>query len=292
MNTEAADEAQQGSGLSAVGKRLAAARQEQERELGSVATALHLNIEVVAALEAGDEAALPAVTFVRGYIKSYARLLGLDEQELLAMLPSTERYRPAPLKSVGMRRRQLNIPLGKWLGWLVALAIVVALLVYGMPLAERLLTRGGQSVEPDALPLPLDQEPGEPEAAFLPPVPETTQTPGPEVAAASIGAETPAETPLALPAGAEAPASEEKPAVGPAVVTLRFTEDSWVEMESHGRKLVVGTQPAGSERTVRAEPPVQLLLGNAPGVVVEYRGRVVDLKPYQRGKVARLVLED
>jgi cytoskeleton protein RodZ len=76
------------------------------------------------------------------------------------------------------------------------------------------------------------------------------------------------------------------------VITLRFSEDSWVEMESHGRKLVVGTQPAGSERTVRVEPPVQILLGNAPGVVVEYRGKTVDLKPYQRGKVARLVLED
>jgi hypothetical protein len=37
---------------------------------------------------------------------------------------------------------------------------------------------------------------------------------------------------------------------------------------------------------------VQILLGNAPGVVVEYRGKTVNLKPYQRGKVARLVLED
>ena len=73
---------------------------------------------------------------------------------------------------------------------------------------------------------------------------------------------------------------------------MRFSEDSWVEMESHGRKLVVGTQYAGSERTVRAEPPIQILLGNAPGVELVYRGKVVDITPYQRGKVARLILED
>jgi hypothetical protein len=34
------------------------------------------------------------------------------------------------------------------------------------------------------------------------------------------------------------------------------------------------------------------LLGNAPAVKLEYRGKAVDLAPYQRGKVARLVLED
>jgi cytoskeleton protein RodZ len=79
---------------------------------------------------------------------------------------------------------------------------------------------------------------------------------------------------------------------GPAMITLRFSEDSWVEMESHGRKLVVGTQTAGSERSVRAEPPISVLLGNAPGVTLEYRGKPVDLQRYQRGNVARLILED
>jgi cytoskeleton protein RodZ len=79
---------------------------------------------------------------------------------------------------------------------------------------------------------------------------------------------------------------------GPALIQMRFSEDSWVEMESHGRKLVVGTQYAGSERTVRAKPPIQILLGNAPGVELVYRGEVVDITPYQRGKVARLTLED
>jgi len=73
---------------------------------------------------------------------------------------------------------------------------------------------------------------------------------------------------------------------------MRFNEDSWVEMESNGRKLVSGTQPAGSERSVRAEPPISILLDNAPGVEIEYRGSPVDIAPSTRGKVARLVLED
>jgi cytoskeleton protein RodZ len=301
-DTDGGQQDEQSGGLSAVGKRLAAAREDQERELGSVASDLHLNLEVVAALEAGDESALPAVTFVRGYIKSYSRLLGLDEKQLLAMLPSTEDYRPAVLKPVGMRRKQLNLPLGKWLLWLMVLTVVVVLLVYGIPTAERLITRTGQPLEQGALPLPLGDElqqvennaaPALPEPAPIEPAPmEAAVEPSVEadveleqVAAPAAELPTPREEP-------ESAAEEETQTVGPALITLRFNEDSWVEMESNGRKLVVGTQPAGSERTVRAEPPVQILLGNAPGVVLEYRGKPVDLEPYRRGKVARVVLED
>ena len=288
-------QAAQDSGLSAVGKRLSKTRREQERELAAVASDLHLNLEVVAALESGDQSKLPAATFVRGYIKSYARLLGINDEPLLAMLPDTEDYRPAPLRSVGMHRRQLNLPLGKWLMWLVALAVLVTLVVYGIPVVERLLTKTEQTVAQDSLPLPLDATPAEEEEAadLVPVMPEVTETPAIEAIEA---VEPPAES-SAVVEKAKEPAPpvaevEKVQAAGPAEITLRFSQDSWVEMESHGRKLVVGTQPAGSERTVRAEPPVQLLLGNAPGVVVEYRGRVIDLKPHQRGKVARLVLED
>lgn len=291
-DTGNAQQAAQDSGLSAVGKRLSKTRREQERELAAVASDLHLNLEVVAALESGDQSKLPAATFVRGYIKSYARLLGINDEPLLAMLPDTEDYRPAPLRSVGMHRRQLNLPLGKWLMWLVALAVLVTLVVYGIPVVERLLTKTEQTVAQDSLPLPLDATPAEEEEAadLVPVMPEVTETPAIEAV------EPPAES-SAVVEKAKEPAPpvaevEKVQAAGPAEITLRFSQDSWVEMESHGRKLVVGTQPAGSERTVRAEPPVQLLLGNAPGVVVEYRGRVIDLKPHQRGKVARLVLED
>ena len=102
---------------------------------------------------------------------------------------------------------------------------------------------------------------------------------------------------VAAPAETEAePAVEAQPlqeeTAGPAVVQLRFVEDSWVEMEANGRKLVVGTQRAGTERTVRVEPPVSLLLGNAPGVEVTFRGKPVDVAGQARGNVARLTLDD
>jgi len=307
VNTEDTGNAQpteQGDGLAVVGKRLAATRQDQERNLSSVAADLHLGVDVVAALETGDEAALPGTTFIRGYIKAYARLLGLDGVQLLAMLPVPEGYRPAPLRPIGMRRKQINFPLGKGLLWLLVLGVLVIVVVYGIPAVERLLTQSGPTAEPGVLPLPLQEVPPEPagQPPATPPIESQQESLGqmpvrppvePPQESASV-VENPvvaAPAPLPLPAESGTATTAVK-AVGPAEITLRFSQDSWVEMESHGHKLVVGTQPAGSERTLQVEPPVQILLGNAPGVVVEYRGKPVDLKPYRHGRIARLVLED
>jgi cytoskeleton protein RodZ len=289
------------TGLEVVGNRLASARRQQQLDLKAVASQMHLSGDVVAALEAGDESALPAMTFVRGYIKAYARLLGLDEKQILDLIPAGESYRPAPLKAVGMRSPRRRKPSGKWLFWLTGVLAVAAVLVYGVPVVERLWNRSAepaQSADENALPLPAEESRGLQPMELPTPPEEATEPPPPEEPAVipesefDTGGEAPAVEAEAPPLPEQGEARAAAETTGPALITLRFTEDSWVEMESHGRKLVVGTQTAGTERSVRAEPPVQILLGNAPAVEVEYRGKSVDMKRYQRGKVARLVLED
>jgi cytoskeleton protein RodZ len=306
----------QSGGLDVIGSRLAAARREQRLEVSSVASRLHLSVRMVNALEAGDEAALPAMTFIRGYIKTYARLLGLDEQQVLSLLPSGDSYRPAPLKVVGIRQPRRRRPVGKWLVWLAGAAAVVVLIVYGVPMLERLWSGTHEPAEDrqNMLPLPPGGEAGvapepfavapqesEPDSSEEPYVPEPSEPDVEDVQEemSPLPADQPAEQAGASDDSSSAvvahseprtPVADTEPEL--ATITLRFSEDSWVEMESHGRKLVVGIQAAGSERTVRASPPVQVLLGNAPGVELQYRGKVVDLKPHRRGNVARLVLED
>ena len=320
MNDREADTNQERQvGLTSVGVTLAAAREEQQRSLESVAADLHLQPEVVRAIENGDEAKVPAPTFLRGYVRSYARLLGLDDASLTAQLPLLNEYRPAPLKRVGMRRSGVSLPRMKWLVWILLLAALAVMIIYGVPAVERLWSQRSSEPVSDQLQLPLAGSEESPESA------ETVLLPAPDELPVGeepvISAEVP-ETVQSVVGGAlvdqpesdeekqsepkqtisvEAEADKEKSpesrkpatqAAGPAVIQMRFLEDSWVEMEANGRKLVVGVQPAGSERTVRAEPPIQILLGNAPGVEITYRGEAVDITSHQRGKVARLTLDD
>ncbi len=291
----------QHGGLEAVGAQLASAREQQQLKLDAVASELHLRPEVVRALEKADAAQLPSQPFVRGYVKSYARLLGLDEGALLAQLPRATAHSPAPLGRVGMRRRTgLSVPLGRLLASGLVLVCVIVVGVYTVPAVQRLWS--ARTAEPPAdellIPLPDAAETAERPDMPLPEQREIQPEPAVEPAAAApLAVEASDGADAAAPAAGEQPQAGEpqqtaEQSAGPAVVQLRFIEDSWVEMEANGRKLVVGTQLAGSERTVRVEPPVYLLLGNAPGVEVSFRGRPVDVTPHQRGKVARLTLED
>nr|WP_276570569.1 RodZ domain-containing protein [Halochromatium salexigens] len=58
------------------------ARQARKLDVSHVATALRLTPQVVEAIERDDYAPLPSATFVSGYIRSYARLVGLDPEPL------------------------------------------------------------------------------------------------------------------------------------------------------------------------------------------------------------------
>jgi cytoskeleton protein RodZ len=72
------------------GAMLAAAREAAGLSIDAVAGQLKLAPRQVRAIEAGDFAALPGRTFVRGFARNYARLLGLDAASVLAALPDAE----------------------------------------------------------------------------------------------------------------------------------------------------------------------------------------------------------
>ena len=68
---------------------LAAARGRAGLSLDAVAQQLKLGVRQVQALEDDNFAALPGRTFVRGFVRNYARLLKLDADAVLAALPGS-----------------------------------------------------------------------------------------------------------------------------------------------------------------------------------------------------------
>jgi cytoskeleton protein RodZ len=63
-----------------------------------------------------------------------------------------------------------------------------------------------------------------------------------------------------------------------AQLTLRFSAESWAEVyDSGGERLFYDIGSADSVRTFKGTPPLRVVLGNAPGVVVEVNGRAADL---------------
>lgn len=77
-----ADEAQ---GVQGVGQALQEAREAQGLSLEDVAKAMKLSNSTIRRLESEDWEGMQAPVYVRGYIRSYAHLVGLDEHSLLSL---------------------------------------------------------------------------------------------------------------------------------------------------------------------------------------------------------------
>jgi len=108
--------------------------------------------------------------------------------------------------------------------------------------------------------------------------PEAVVPPVPAPAAAAVP-----EAPAAL----AATAAGELPAL-----TLRVHAASWIEIvQANGNTVFSQICPAGSVQTVRAAPPLRLVIGNAAAVEAQYQGQNVDLNHYANANgVARFTL--
>jgi cytoskeleton protein RodZ len=283
-----------------VGEQLAAARLARGLSVADVGQTLKLGARQVEALEKGDWQALPGTTFIRGFVRNYARLLGLDSAPLMAML-DTVLAKPAATLAVprspqgampragegGTRRDRFVVIAG------AALVLLAALAYFLMPgdlsglrdSAQHLLDSLARHEEPAAEPVEPAFPPGATAQQIMNPqaVEEGTSTPGTPA---------PAEPPSPAPAAA-APASPAAAPAGSVQLRLVADKDSWVEVRDRDNKVLLLAEPmlAGREQTLAGIPPLSVVLGYAAGVRLTWRGKAVDLSSYTKGDVARLTLE-
>src|SRR2546428_8087354 len=71
-----------------IGAFLAAKGGERGLTLQQAASATHIRLEHLTALEADEPELIPAPVYARGYLRTYARYLGLDAESLVASLPT------------------------------------------------------------------------------------------------------------------------------------------------------------------------------------------------------------
>ena len=105
-----------------------------------------------------------------------------------------------------------------------------------------------------------------------------------------------AVAPVTAPVALAGPPASTTESAGPSAsaafqLLFHFNEASWVEVRSaDGKILLKGLNAAGSEQTVDGDAPFVLVVGNAKGVALRFKGQPVDLTPYTRDQVARLTL--
>lgn len=155
----------------AIGEALRRRRAERGLTLSDIERDTRINRSYLEALEAERWDALPAPVYTRGFLRSYARQLGLDAEELVDGLPA-DLPRPAGLEPLPGLRRSGGTPPLEALNARVVLAIVTAIAVVVAAAVLALQLRGGGGDEGDA-----DTPPATPPAAAASPD-ATGDTPG------------------------------------------------------------------------------------------------------------------
>jgi cytoskeleton protein RodZ len=127
MNTEATQDT---TAANSTGARLRAAREQMGLTQQNVAERLCLKLTTVRDIEEDKAPADLASTFLRGYIRSYARLVHVPEDELLPMMAKQAPVRAAKVESMqsfslGKRRKKRD-------GWLMIFTWLVIFVVVGL----------------------------------------------------------------------------------------------------------------------------------------------------------------
>jgi cytoskeleton protein RodZ len=275
-----------GAPVEGPGARLAQARLDLHLGPDQVAARLHLSQRQILSLEQDDYTGLPGPTYVRGYIRSYALLLGLDPVPLLEAHAhrTTRPAHPdlgtiAPHKEITSRHHQV-----RFTTYLVA-AIVIGLAIAWWTGRETPPPRSLATVqEPQVIPA---TEPG----TVVAPVPAEPAA-APDVAAAPPASPVTPAPPVTAAPPATVPAVP--PVTGPrSSLVLHAEQDTWADIrDARHVKLLYETVPAGRVVTLEGVAPFNVFLGNAAGARLDFNGRAVDVARYRRGVIARFTLGD
>jgi cytoskeleton protein RodZ len=278
------------------GERLRSARKAKGIDLGLAARELHLPEDRLAALERDEYAVIPGRVFVRGYLRNYARLVGLPPEQILAAydtLYPPEQEEVAPMQRVGSAGRlrpEVRSSHGavRAVTWIIVIGLIALLLTWWRGYLEWPSTSEVGALPPieSNLDVPpptetvLSIEGDQPaERTTGAPRPHDATTPGASVTAA-------AAVPVAAPAASEPPAAS-APAAD-VKVAIEFTGTSWVDIrDSTGQYKLGGTFKPGTKRELGGKPPYSISIGNHKAVVLRADGQPVDLRPHFTGSIVR-----
>lgn len=285
------------------GAILAQAREAAGLSVQDVALQLRLAPRQVTAIERDDFASLPGRTFVRGFVRNYARLLKLDVDAILAALPgdgAAALDRPslaATTRAIGElpSERAARPGVAKWAIPLVLIAIVAiaALYEFSRPPAPVATTPPAAPAPPPAAepspsspPAPqADAQPGGPPPASLAGT-TTTSLPNPVAAGATAANSAPA--PAAPSPAAASPATQG----APNQLNVRFHGTSWIEVRDRSGNIVLSmTGNDGTSREIAIASPGEITVGNVAAVEASWRGRRLDLATQSKQNVARVRLD-
>ncbi len=266
---QANNEAQHSELSQSIGQILKSTRKSQNIEIEQVCSQLNLSSHVVEALESDNYEGLPEIAYVRGYIVSYCRLLGLDSFRVLQQLV-TEDPSLSVSNSLGANHHISGQSAGS-----SAVKKVFPILLIGVIGATAFWFFSQKNITE---PAPSTVNEAASSAAIDAPT-ASSVTPTPTTTDANQGATSTAAQPNTVDKAKES------------LLELEFNSVSWVDIQNLKKeKIVYQSFPRGEKHQVKTTLPLNVFIDNADGVFMRYEGRLIDLKPHIQDGYAKFTL--
>jgi len=248
----------QDSPLSSAGLSLGARlRQERERRkitLEQISQSTKIGTRFLQALEEDQFDRLPGGIFNKGFVRAYARSIGVDEEQAIAdYLAATGANQPKPeeadqppiiVPAEPPKHRTAGLPWG-------TLALLLLLTAFGFAI-------WGFYSRATARTAPAESQPEPPSK----PVSQPASSPQSNVSAAaptSSSPNSPPPTPAAASHGI--------------VVRIKAREDAWISVTVDGEVTTELTLEANSEKTFRGRNQIMVKAGNIGALDFEFQGK-------------------
>ncbi len=267
-----------------------------------VSNRIHLKVSVINDIENDIFDQEIAQTFVRGYIRCYARFLGIDETDVLSAYDCQNAAceQQAELQSFSRRTKKeandnrLMIVSYGIIGFMLLIFLIwgfqrsdVTVVVPENQPAEISATTPDSTPDsvPDSVPESTPAVSAVESNVEQASVPAVTKTDSPAEVKPSVAA------PEVLPQAKPAAPVERDIIVTDTVFTMNFSGDCWVRIsDATDKTIAIGVKKAGRKLALRGEPPFRVKLGAPEQVKITYEGKEIDLSSFKEGRVAKFEL--
>ena len=235
------------------GEELRRERLIREVSLEEISAATKISVRLLSALEASDISRLPAPVYSRGFIRAYARHLGLDPDEMVnAYLADVAPEKSREVEGARKGRLRSRFLRGRRAAGTMVVSVTAILLLLGLiARPERRPTTAAPVPRREIAPVSFKN---------------VAVSPGPALVARGDSA--PAMAADDLVPSPKAPTG--------VTMILEYEQDSWTEVSADGATIFSGVVRRGFRREFQAREGFRLSLGNAGGVRVTVDGRALE----------------
>ena len=319
MTTEQQDPIRQATATpDSPGQLLRAAREARGLTQPEVASRLNLRVSLVRDIEEDRFDQRTASTFTRGYLKTYAKLVGASEERVVAayeQLGLTE-VKYAEMHSFsGRNRLEANENRMRIGGWLLCFALVAGVLywIMGRPAEKPAVVKMDEQTLFDSANTsdsPTDENDGQ-TVLLAQPIDSAVIQPAPVASAATdVVVSAAVATPVTTESTPAAPSAAVAPVAAPASATaatvtavadvavadksalvISYSGPCWLEIkDATGKKVVSATRHAGQRDVLTGKAPFRLNIGAPKYVAISFMGEAVDMSRFPVGRPARFEL--